>query len=63
VSGTCLISLDRNRYSVMARAIRRMVQVRVFADRILPCDGEMRALPRSQTACLDLYQTGSKSGQ
>jgi len=43
VSGTCLISLDRNRYSVMTRAVRRMVQVRVYADRILGCDGEIVA--------------------
>jgi len=28
VTGTCLISFDRNRYSVMARAVRRAVQVR-----------------------------------
>jgi hypothetical protein len=27
VTGTCLISFDRNRYSVMAKAARRAVQV------------------------------------
>jgi len=35
VTGTCLISFDRNRYSVMARAVRRAVQVRAYADRII----------------------------
>lgn len=35
VTGTCLISFDRNRYSVMAMAVRRPVQVRAYADRII----------------------------
>jgi len=35
VTGTCLISFDRNRYSVAARAVRRAVQVRAYADRIV----------------------------
>jgi len=35
VTGTCLISFDRNRYSVMARAVRCAVQVRAYADRIV----------------------------
>ena len=35
VTGTCLISFDRNRYSVMSRAVRRPVQVRAYADRII----------------------------
>lgn len=35
VTGTCLISFDRNRYSVMAKAVGRTVQVRAYADRIL----------------------------
>jgi hypothetical protein len=35
VTGTCLISFDRNRYSVMAKAARRPVQVRAYADRII----------------------------
>ncbi len=35
VTGTCLISFDRNRYSVMAKAVRRPVQVRAYADRIV----------------------------
>ncbi|EQA96497.1 IS21 family transposase [Sphingobium baderi] len=35
VTGTCLISFDRNRYSVMAKAVRRAVQVRAYADRIV----------------------------
>lgn len=44
VSGTCLISFDRNRYSVMAKAVRRTVQVRAYADRIVVrCQGEVVA--------------------
>lgn len=40
-SPTCLVTFDRNRYSVMAKAARRAVQVRVYADRIVVrCDGE-----------------------
>ncbi|NTZ42109.1 hypothetical protein G7A66_03165 [Altererythrobacter sp. SALINAS58] len=35
VSGTCLISFDRNRYSVAAKAVRRAVQLRAYADRIV----------------------------
>jgi hypothetical protein len=35
VTGTCLISFDRNRYSVMAKAARRAVQIRAYADRIV----------------------------
>lgn len=35
VTGTCLISFDRNRYSVRAKAARRAVQVRAYADRIV----------------------------
>ena len=35
MTGTCLISFDRNRYSVAARAARRAVQVRAYADRIV----------------------------
>ena len=40
VSGTCLISFDRNRYSVMSMAARRTVQVRAYADRIVVRCGE-----------------------
>jgi len=44
VSGTCLISFGRNRYSVSARVVRRAVQVRAYADRIVVrCDGEVVA--------------------
>jgi transposase len=44
VTGTCLISFDRNRYSVMAKAVRRTVQVRAYADRIIVrCQGEVVA--------------------
>lgn len=35
VTGTCLIRFDRNRYSVAAKAVRRSVQVRAYADRIV----------------------------
>jgi len=40
VTGTCLISFDRNKYSVMAKAARRAVQVRAYADRIVVRCGE-----------------------
>jgi hypothetical protein len=44
VSGTCLITFDRNRYSVMAKAAKRTVQVRAYADRIVVrCAGEVVA--------------------
>jgi transposase len=35
VTGTCLISFDRNRYSVLSTMARRTVQVRAYADRIV----------------------------
>ena len=35
VSGTCLITFDRNKYSVMAKVARRTVQVRAYADKIV----------------------------
>jgi len=40
VTGTCLISFDRNRYSVAAKGVRRAVQVRAYADRIVVRMGE-----------------------
>ena len=40
VTGTCLISFDRNKYSVMATAARRTVQVRAYADRIVVRSGD-----------------------
>ncbi|MDP9103039.1 MAG: IS21 family transposase [Pseudomonadota bacterium] len=44
VTGTCLVSFDRNRYSVMAKAARRTAQVRAYADRIVVrCGGEVVA--------------------
>jgi transposase len=44
VSGTCLITFDRNRYSVMAKAAKRTVQVRAYADRlVVRCAGEVVA--------------------
>jgi transposase len=41
VTSTCLISFDRNRYSVMAKAARRPVQVRAYADRIVVRCGDV----------------------
>jgi len=35
VSKTCLVSFDRNRYSVSAEAVGRPVQVRAYADRVV----------------------------
>jgi len=35
LSKTCLVSFDRNRYSVSAEAVGRPVQVRAFADQIV----------------------------
>ena len=35
VTGTCLVTFDRNRYSVMAKAAKRAVQVRAYADRVV----------------------------
>jgi transposase len=40
VTSTCLVSFDRNKYSVMAKAARRTVQVRSYADRIVVRCGE-----------------------
>ncbi|HWT51222.1 MAG TPA: IS21 family transposase, partial [Caulobacter sp.] len=41
---TCLINFDRNRYSVEAKAARRAVQIRAYADRVVVlCDGEVVA--------------------
>ena len=55
LQATCLINFDRNRYSVAARAARRAVQIRAYADRIVVlCDGEKvadhpRSLGRDRT--------------
>lgn len=38
--GACLISYDRNRYSVLSTVARRTVQVRAYADRIVVRCGE-----------------------
>ena len=44
VSSTCLVSFDRNRYSVMAKAGRQTVQVRAYATRIvIRCGDEVVA--------------------
>src|SRR3546814_12838170 len=40
VQGTCLISFDRNRYSVLSTMARRTVKVRAYADRIIVRCGE-----------------------
>jgi len=55
VSKTCLVSFDRNRYSVSAKAVGRPVQLRAYATRIvLLQDGEVvgeheRVFGRDQT--------------
>lgn len=55
-SSTCLVSFDRNRYSVMAKAAHQAVQVRAYATRIvIRCDGVVvaeheRVFGRNQTA-------------
>jgi transposase len=54
-SSTCLVTFDRNRYSVMACAARQPVQVRSYADRIvIRCDRQIvgehaRLFGRNQT--------------
>ena len=40
VTGTCLISFERNKYSVNATAARRSVRVRAYADRIVVRRGD-----------------------
>lgn len=40
VTGTCLVSFDRNKYSVMAKVACRTVHVRSYADRIVVRCGE-----------------------
>jgi len=49
VTNTCLVSFDRNKYSVMAKAVQRTVQVRAYADKIVVrCGNEVVAEhPRS----------------
>jgi hypothetical protein len=55
VSKTCLVRFDNNRYSVMANAVGRPVEIRAYADRIeLRQDGRMvgehpRCFGRDQT--------------
>ena len=54
-SSTCLVSFDRNRYSVMAKAAHQAVQVRAYATRVvIRCDGAVvaeheRVFGRNQT--------------
>ena len=56
VSKTCLVRFDNNKYSVMAKAVGRPVEIRAYADRIVICqDGEVvgehvRRFGRQQTA-------------
>lgn len=56
VSTTCLVRFDNNRYSVMASAIGRPVEVRAYAERVeIRQDGRVvaeheRAFGRDQTA-------------
>ena len=43
-SSTCLVSFDRNKYSVMSEAAHRPVQVRAYAERIvIRCGGKVVA--------------------
>jgi hypothetical protein len=55
VSKTCLVRFDNNKYSVMAKAVGRPVEVHAYADRIvIRQDGEVvgehrRAFGRNQT--------------
>ena len=55
VSKTCLVRFDNNKYSVMANAVGRPVEIRAYADRIeLRQDGRMvgehaRTFGRDQT--------------
>jgi transposase len=43
-SATCLVNFDRNKYSLIAHAARRAVQIRAYADRIVVwCDGQVVA--------------------
>ncbi len=43
-SATCLVNFDRNKYSVMSEAARRVVQVRAYATRIvIRCGGKIVA--------------------
>jgi transposase len=57
VSKTCLVRFDNNKYSVLARAVGRPVEVHAYAERIiLRQDGEVvgehaRAFGRGQTIC------------
>ena len=57
VSKTCLVRFDNNKYSVMASAVGRPVEIRAYADRIeLRQDGRMvgehpRNFGRDQTVC------------
>ncbi|WP_264657993.1 IS21 family transposase [Azospirillum canadense] len=41
-SKTCLVTFDRNKYSIHAKAARRPVQIRAYAERLVVwCDGEI----------------------
>jgi transposase len=55
VSKTCLVSYDRNRYSVSSRAVGRPVEVHAYADRIvIRQDG---AVVGEHARCSGRYQT------
>jgi transposase len=42
VSSTCLVTFERNRYSVECRSVGRVVSVRAYAERIaIHCDGQI----------------------
>ena len=54
-SKTCLVSYDRNKYSVMAQAVGRPVEVHAYAERItIRQDGHMVA---DHPRCFDRDQT------
>lgn len=56
-NGLCLVTYDRNKYSVMSKAARRPVQLRASAERIvILCDGEIVAdHPRCFTRDKTIY--------
>ena len=61
VSPTCLVHVDRNRYSVPASYANRPVSVRVYADRlVVAAEGQIiaehvRIIERSHQACRTIY--------
>ena len=57
-SATCLVSFDRNRYSVMARAARKAVQIRAYANRIeVRSRGRARGRARTRSSAATALST------